>query len=81
MWPPATRWQHSRDSLCYETNGAPHARAERARITSVALSSNLKTSKRRSLREIAAELAQVGHLNRRGKPYAVQSVRMMMLEA
>jgi hypothetical protein len=42
------------------------------------LSSNLKTGSRRSLREIAAELAQVGHLNRRGKPYAVQSVKMTL---
>jgi hypothetical protein len=37
-----------------------------------------KTGKRRSLREIAAELAQVGHLNERGKPYAAQSIKMML---
>jgi DNA invertase Pin-like site-specific DNA recombinase len=37
-----------------------------------------KTGKRRSLREIAAELAQVGHLNERGRPYGAQSVKMML---
>ena len=37
-----------------------------------------KTGKARSLRAIADELAQVGHLNRRSKPYAVQSVKMML---
>src|SRR3954447_25193078 len=35
-----------------------------------------KTGKRRSLREIAAELAQIGHLNERSKPYAAQSIKM-----
>jgi len=37
-----------------------------------------KTGKRRSLREVAAELARIGHVNERGKPYAAQSVRMML---
>ena len=37
-----------------------------------------KTGKRRSMPEIAAELAQVGHLNERGKPYAAQSIKMML---
>src|SRR3954468_2727751 len=37
-----------------------------------------KTGKRRSMREIAAELAQVGHLNERGKPYGAQSVKLML---
>lgn len=37
-----------------------------------------KTGKRRSLREIAAELAKAGHLNERGKPYAAQSVKSML---
>src|SRR3954469_8631545 len=37
-----------------------------------------KTGKRRSLREIAGELAQVGYLNERGRPYAAQSIKMML---
>jgi len=37
-----------------------------------------KTGKRRSLRAIASELAQVGHLNEWGKPYAAQSIKMML---
>ena len=37
-----------------------------------------KTGKRCSLREIAAELAQIGHLNERGKPYGAQSVKLML---
>ncbi len=37
-----------------------------------------KTGKRRSLREIAAELARAGHINERGKPYAAQSIKMML---
>jgi DNA invertase Pin-like site-specific DNA recombinase len=37
-----------------------------------------KTGKRRSLREIAVELAQAGHINERGKPYAAQSIKMML---
>jgi DNA invertase Pin-like site-specific DNA recombinase len=39
-----------------------------------------KTGKRRSLREIAAELAKAGHLNERGNPYAAQSVKMMLVD-
>jgi hypothetical protein len=37
-----------------------------------------KTGRRRSLREIAAELARVGHLNERGQPYAAQSIKMLL---
>src|SRR4051812_17686909 len=37
-----------------------------------------KTGKRRSLREIAAELASAGHLNERGQRYAPQSVKGML---
>jgi len=37
-----------------------------------------KTGKRRSLREIAAELARSGHMNERGMPYAAQSIKMML---
>lgn len=37
-----------------------------------------KTGKRRSLREIAAELAAAGFLNERGKPYAAQSIANML---
>jgi len=37
-----------------------------------------KIGKRRSLREIAVELAQAGHINERGKPYAAQSIKMML---
>jgi DNA invertase Pin-like site-specific DNA recombinase len=37
-----------------------------------------KTGKRRSLREIAAELTQAGHMNERGAPYAAQSVKVML---
>jgi hypothetical protein len=37
-----------------------------------------KTGKRRSLQEVAAELARIGHVNERGKPYAAQSIKMML---
>ncbi len=37
-----------------------------------------KTGQRRSLRAIAAELAQAGHVNERGRPYAAQSVKAML---
>lgn len=37
-----------------------------------------KTGKRRSLRDIAAELAQAGHMNERGQPYAAQSIQNML---
>src|SRR4051812_18491132 len=37
-----------------------------------------KTGERRSLREIAAELARAGHLNEYCKPYAAQSVKYML---
>jgi DNA invertase Pin-like site-specific DNA recombinase len=37
-----------------------------------------KTGKRRSLREIAAELARAGYINERGKPYAALSIKMML---
>jgi hypothetical protein len=33
---------------------------------------------RRSLREIAAELAQHGHLNEHGRPFAATSIRNML---
>jgi DNA invertase Pin-like site-specific DNA recombinase len=39
---------------------------------------NPKTSKRRSLREIGAELAAAGHLNRNGRPSYPKSVRAML---
>ena len=71
---------------------ASERRARRSRAGSLMLSYGLtwllwpsgctglrpKTGKRRSMREIAAELAQVGHLNERGKPYAAQSIKMML---
>ena len=37
-----------------------------------------KTGKRRSLREVATELARAGHLNERGKPYTAQSIKTML---
>lgn len=37
-----------------------------------------KTGKRRSLREVSAELATLGFLNERGQPYAAQSVKTML---
>jgi DNA invertase Pin-like site-specific DNA recombinase len=37
-----------------------------------------KTGKRRSLREIAKELARANHVNERGQPYAAQSIQNML---
>jgi DNA invertase Pin-like site-specific DNA recombinase len=37
-----------------------------------------KTGKRRSLRDIAGELARAGHMNERGQPYAAQSIQNML---
>jgi DNA invertase Pin-like site-specific DNA recombinase len=37
-----------------------------------------KTGKRRSLREIAKELARANHKNKRGEPYAAQSIKNML---
>ena len=34
---------------------------------------------RRSLRDVAAELAQRGHLNEHGRPFSAASVRSMMM--
>ena len=39
---------------------------------------NPKTGKRRSLRQISAELAAAGHLNANGKPFAAKSVQAMI---
>lgn len=39
-----------------------------------------KTGKRRSLRTIAAELADTGHVAQSGKPYNVNSVRQMLIK-
>jgi len=40
-----------------------------------------ETGKRRSLREIAAELTKAGYLNEKGRPYAPQSIKVMIEEA
>jgi hypothetical protein len=37
-----------------------------------------KTGERRSLRAIAAELAQLGHLAESGRPYGAENVRRML---
>ena len=37
-----------------------------------------KTGRQRSLREIAAELAALGHLNTNGRPFSASSVRSML---
>jgi hypothetical protein len=37
-----------------------------------------KTGKRRSLREIAKELAAFGHLSRSGQPYGPESIKRML---
>ncbi len=37
-----------------------------------------KTGKRRSLREIAKELARANHVNERGRPYAAESIKHML---
>jgi hypothetical protein len=37
-----------------------------------------KTGKRRSLREVSAELAHAGYSNERGRPYAAQSIKGML---
>ena len=37
-----------------------------------------KTGERRSLRQISAELAKLGHLNERGQPFNAASVRAMI---
>jgi hypothetical protein len=37
-----------------------------------------KTGKRRSLREIAKELAALGHLSRSGQPYGPESIKGML---
>ena len=40
-----------------------------------------KTGRQRSLREIAAELAVLGHLNTNGRPFSASSVRSMLATA
>ena len=42
---------------------------------------NPRTSKRRSLRAIAKELAELGHLSPSGKPYGPESVKRMVARA
>jgi DNA invertase Pin-like site-specific DNA recombinase len=37
-----------------------------------------KTGRQRSLREIAAELARIGHMNERGAPYHAESVKALL---
>jgi DNA invertase Pin-like site-specific DNA recombinase len=37
-----------------------------------------KTGERRSLREISAELARLGHLNERGQPFNPASIKSML---
>jgi hypothetical protein len=37
-----------------------------------------KTGKRRSLREIAKELAALGHMSRTGQPYGPESIKRML---
>jgi hypothetical protein len=40
-----------------------------------------KTRRQRSLREIATELAALGHLNTNGRPFSASSVRSMLATA
>jgi hypothetical protein len=42
---------------------------------------NPKTGERKSLRSIAAELAQLGHVNINGRPFAAQSIQAMVSSA
>jgi len=42
---------------------------------------NPKTGQRLSLRAIAAELAQLGHVNVNGRPFAAQSIQAMVSSA
>jgi hypothetical protein len=68
-------------TILSEPDGIPRAQAGNRREgggPEVARRASPKTGKRRSLREIAAELAQVGHLNERGKPYTAQSIKTML---
>ena len=39
---------------------------------------NPKTGKRKSLRSIAAQLAQLGYVNVNGRPFAAQSIKAMV---
>jgi hypothetical protein len=39
---------------------------------------NPNTGERKSLRFIAAELAQLGHVNVNGRPFAAQSIQAML---
>ena len=41
---------------------------------------NPKTGERRSLRQISAELAKLGHYNERGQPFSAKSVRAMIAQ-
>jgi DNA invertase Pin-like site-specific DNA recombinase len=41
---------------------------------------NPKTGERKSLRSIAAELANLGHVNVNGRPFAAQSIQAMILQ-
>jgi DNA invertase Pin-like site-specific DNA recombinase len=53
----------------------PHSQT---RPEAVALAKKLARGKRRSLRQIATELARQGHLNENGKPFAAMSVKNMI---
>jgi hypothetical protein len=39
-----------------------------------------RTGERRSLRDIAAELAKLGHVNASGKPYHPDAIRRMLVQ-
>ena len=39
---------------------------------------NPKTGKRRSLREIATRLAEAGHVNENGQPFAAKSIKAIV---
>jgi hypothetical protein len=39
---------------------------------------NPKTGERKSLRSIAAELANLGHVNVNGRPFAAESIKAMV---
>jgi hypothetical protein len=57
--------------------------AAKAIIDVVAITKRLrraspKTGERRSLRQIAQELARMGHLNERGQPYKAASIKAMV---
>jgi hypothetical protein len=76
-----------REALRQAGHASPKVEGRRshaeARPEVVAVAKRLRTAspkdgKRRSFRQIAAELAGLGHLNERGKPYNAASIKAMV---